>query len=236
MENGARKRKSERVLIIQEVEIDGRPRGQAIDLSMEGMYITTHERFERNAVIELKFQVEGHPIQAKAKVLYLHEGVGMGVRFFALQPRDLDRLKEFIEKALASQIQTNPHQKKVLIIDDTQFYQTVYQQRLLSEGFSVLVARNGVEGLKILFRERPSLVLLDLIMDGMDGYKVLHIIRSQPEIKEIPVIVSSVKGTPQEVGRAIELGAVDFLVKATTSPNKVVEKIKEVLRHRRPIA
>lgn len=234
-ENGEKKRRKERVLIVQEVEINGDASGQAIDLSTEGMYITTHGRFEKNETMNLRFRLEKRLIEVAAKAVYLHEGVGMGVRFIGLKPDDFTYLKEYIAKVTHSQSAANPNSKKVLIIDDTQFYQTVYRQRLLSEGFSVLVAQNGVEGLQLLFKERPALVLLDLIMDGMDGYKVLHIIRSQPEVKDIPVIVSSVKGTPNEVNRAIEMGAVDFLVKATTSPNKVVEKIKEVIRHRRPV-
>lgn len=233
-ENGEKKRRKERVLVVQEVEINGTASGQAIDLSTEGMYITTHEKFERNATITLRFFLEKHEIEVKAKVVYLHEGVGMGVRFVGLKPGDLDSLKGYIERLSHSHNASSSNHKKILIIDDTQFYQAVYRQRLLSEGFSVLVANNGIEGLKILFKERPALVLLDLVMDGMDGYKVLHIIRSQPEVKDIPVIVSSVKGASHEVDRAIGLGAVDFLVKATTSPNKVVEKIKEVMRHRRP--
>ncbi|GEM_PF-60909 len=232
-EGSEKKRRKERVLIVQEVEINGSTPGQAIDLSTEGMYITTHDLFGKNETVHLRFQLEKRLIEVKAKVVYLHEGVGMGVRFIGVKPEDFNYLKEYIEKASHAQGYSNANQKKILIIEDTQFYQTVYRQRLLSEGFSVFVARNGIEGLQILFKERPALVLLDLVMDGMDGYKVLHIIRSQPEVRDIPVIVSSVKGTAQEVNRAIELGAVDFLVKATTSPNKVVEKIKEVIRHRR---
>lgn len=233
-ESNEKKRRKQRVLVVQEVEINGAASGQAIDLSTEGMYITTHEKLEKNATITLRFCLEKHEVEVKAKVIYLHEGVGMGVRFIGLKPEDLDFLKGYVEKVSHSQTFSNSSHTKVLIIEDTPFYQAVYRQRLLSEGFSVLVADNGIEGLKILFKERPALVLLDLVMDGMDGYKVLHIIRSQPEVKDIPVIVSSIRGTPHEVNRAIDLGAVDFLVKATTSPNKVVEKIKEVIRHRRP--
>lgn len=234
-EESEKKRRKERVLIVQEVEINGSVSAQAIDLSTEGMYITTQHRFNKNETINLHFKLEERPIEVAAKVVYLHEGIGMGVRFFGLELEDLNHLRAYIRKASHSDVYSSSNLKKVLIIDDTQFYQTVYRQRLLSEGFSVLVARNGIEGLQILFKERPILVLLDLIMDGMDGYKVLHIIRSQPEVRDIPVIVSSVKGAPQEVNRAIELGAIDYLVKATSSPNKVVEKIKEVIRHRRPI-
>lgn len=231
-ENGEKKRRKERVLIVQEVKINGAVSGQAIDLSTEGMYITTPEKFEKNAMLTLRFRLKEHEMEVRAKVVYLHEGVGMGVRFVGLKPGDLDHLKGYIEKVSHAHSYSNSNQKKILIIDDTQFYQTVYRQRLLSEGFSVLVAHNGIEGLRLLFKERPALVLLDLVMEGMDGYKVLHIIRSQPEVKDIPVIVSSVRGATHEVDRAIEMGAADFLIKALTSPNKVVEKVKEVIRHR----
>lgn len=236
--DGARKRTRKRVLIMRELEIDGKPIGQAIDLSADGMYITTSAKFEKGAAISLKFQLENHPIETKARVLYLHEGIGMGVKFLALPHEDAARIKAFVDKASpARQSEPDLHRRnKILIIDDTPFYRTTYQQRFLSAGFSVQIAPNGVEGLKVLLQERPHLVLLDLVMDGMDGYKVLHIIKSHPEIKDIPVIILTVRGAAQEVSKAIELGAVDYLVKATTPPNKVVEKVKDVLRHRQPVS
>lgn len=236
-DEGAKKRKNKRVLIMQELAMDGKLMGQAIDLSMDGMYIATRAKFAKDAILTLRFQIEQYPIEAKARVMYQHEGIGLGVRFVSLKAQDAEQIRAHIEKvSTVRHVQHKTERKQILIIDDTNFYQTVYQNRLLAEGYSVLVARNGMEGLKILMKESPDLILLDLIMEGMDGYKVLQIIKSEPNLKGIPVVVFSVRGTTQEVSRAIALGAADFLVKAMTTPNQVMEKIKAVFRHRSSVS
>ena len=120
--------------------------------------------------------------------------------------------------------------EKVLIVDDTEFYQRAYQTKLLSAGYLTRVAGNGVEALKALMTEKPDLILLDLMMPIMDGFKVLQAVRANPDLQNVPVIVFSAKGASDEISKAFEAGANDFLVKATTTPNKVVEKIKEILQ------
>lgn len=120
--------------------------------------------------------------------------------------------------------------EKVLIVDDTEFYQKAYQNKLLSAGYITSVANNGVEALKALTTDKPDLILLDLMMPIMDGFKVLQTVKANPNLQNIPVIVFSAKGASEEISKALQAGASDFLVKATTPPNKVVEKIKEVLQ------
>jgi len=120
--------------------------------------------------------------------------------------------------------------EKILIVDDTEFYLKAYQSKLLSAGYLARVANNGVEALKALTVEKPDLILLDLMMPVMDGFKVLQAVRANPDLQNVPVIVFSSRGAGDEISKAYEAGANDFLVKATTTPNKVVEKIKEVLR------
>ncbi|NKE72600.1 response regulator [Candidatus Manganitrophus noduliformans] len=120
--------------------------------------------------------------------------------------------------------------EKVLIVDDTEFYQKAYQNKLLSAGYITSVANNGVEALKALTTDKPDLILLDLMMPIMDGFKVLQTVKANPNLQSIPVIVFSAKGASEEISKALQAGASDFLVKATTTPNKVVEKIKAVLQ------
>lgn len=120
--------------------------------------------------------------------------------------------------------------EKVLIVDDTEFYQKAYKNKLLSAGYITSVANNGVEALKALTTDKPDLILLDLMMPIMDGFKVLQTVKANPNLQSIPVIVFSAKGASEEISKALQAGASDFLVKATTTPNRVVEKIKEVLQ------
>jgi CheY-like chemotaxis protein len=118
---------------------------------------------------------------------------------------------------------------KILLVDDTEFYQKAYTTKLIAEGYLVTTANNGVEAIKALTADKPDLVLLDLMMPVMDGFKVLQTMKVDPNLKEIPVVVFSAKGNTDEIGKAIAAGAADFLVKATTTPNKVIEKINGVM-------
>lgn len=118
---------------------------------------------------------------------------------------------------------------KVLLVDDTEFYLKTYRIKLLSDGYEVSSATNGIEALKEIKTNKPDIILLDLMMPIMDGFKVLQRVKADPLLNSIPVIVLSAKGDMDEVAKAMEAGASDFLVKATTTPNKVVEKIKIVL-------
>jgi CheY-like chemotaxis protein len=118
----------------------------------------------------------------------------------------------------------------VLIVDDTEFYRKVYMTKLLSAGYLTRVATNGIEALKAMMTQKPDLILLDLVMPEMDGFKVLQAVRASPALNRIPVIVFSSKGSPEEIQKALQAGANDFLIKATTTPNKVIEKIESYLK------
>jgi adenylate cyclase len=119
---------------------------------------------------------------------------------------------------------------KILLVDDTELYQKMYKSKLLTHGYLVTTANNGVEALKAISTDKPDMILLDLMMPIMDGFKVLQTIKADPNLKEIPVVVFSAKGNPDEISKAITAGATDFLVKATSSPNKVVEKINQIMK------
>jgi CheY-like chemotaxis protein len=118
---------------------------------------------------------------------------------------------------------------KILLIEDSKVVQQMYRNKLTFENFNVLTADNGMEAIKILSKEKPDIILLDLMMPVMDGYKVLQVIKTDPKLSDIPVLVFSAKGQPEEVEKALNLGAAGYIVKATTKPNDVVEQIRKVL-------
>jgi len=118
---------------------------------------------------------------------------------------------------------------KILLVEDSKVVQQMYRNKLTFEQFQVLTADNGMEAIKVLSQEKPDLILLDLMMPIMDGYKVLQVVKTDPKLSDIPVLVFSAKGQPEEVEKALNLGAAGFIVKATTKPNEVVEQIRKVL-------
>jgi DNA-binding response OmpR family regulator len=118
---------------------------------------------------------------------------------------------------------------KILLVEDSKTIQQMYRNKLTFEQFQVLTADNGMEAIKILSQEKPDIILLDLMMPVMDGYKVLQVVKTDPKLSNIPVLVFSAKGQPEEVEKALNLGAAGYIVKATTKPNEVVERIRKVL-------
>ncbi|MDH4230410.1 MAG: response regulator [Nitrospirota bacterium] len=123
---------------------------------------------------------------------------------------------------------------KILLVEDSKAVQQMYRNKLTLEQFQVLTADNGMEAIKLLSGEKPDIVLLDLMMPVMDGFKVLQVIKTDSRLSGVPVLVFSAKGQPEEVEKALNLGAAGYIVKSTTKPNEVVEKIRTVLSQRPP--
>jgi DNA-binding response OmpR family regulator len=118
---------------------------------------------------------------------------------------------------------------KVLLVEDSPAIQAIYKNKLTLEQFQVITANNGMEAIKVLSQERPDIILLDLMMPVMDGYKVLQVIKTDSRLSKIPVLVFSAKGQTEEVEKALSLGAAGYIVKTFTKPNEVIDRIKAVL-------
>jgi CheY-like chemotaxis protein len=118
---------------------------------------------------------------------------------------------------------------KILLVEDSKVVQQIYRNKLVLEQFAVQTADNGMEAIKMLSQEKPDIVLLDLMMPVMDGFKVLQVIKTDPKLSDIPVLVFSARGQTEEIQKALQLGAAGYVVKATTKPNEVIENIRKVL-------
>ena len=119
--------------------------------------------------------------------------------------------------------------KKILIVEDDDFLSKMYAAKLDLEGFQVLEASTGVQGLKIAQKERPDLVLLDLNLPEMDGFEVLTRLKDAEDTKGIPVLVLTNYAQKDNIDRCLDLGADDYLIKAHFVPSEVIGKIKNIL-------
>ncbi|MBI5847263.1 MAG: response regulator [Nitrospirae bacterium] len=118
---------------------------------------------------------------------------------------------------------------QVLLVEDSKAIQQMYRNKLILEQFAVVTADNGMEAIKALALSKPDIILLDLMMPIMDGYKVLQVVKTDQKLKDIPVLVFSAKGQPDEVEKALSLGAAGYIVKSVTKPNEVIEKLRAAL-------
>lgn len=119
---------------------------------------------------------------------------------------------------------------KILIIEDDKFLRELITRKLTDEGFSIIEAVDGEDGLKKIKESKPDLVLLDLILPSIDGFEVLSKIKADASIASIPIIILSNLGQKEEVEKGLKMGAVDYLIKAHFTPGEIIEKIKNVLK------
>ncbi len=120
--------------------------------------------------------------------------------------------------------------KKILVVEDDVFLREMITRKLLLEKFEVVPANDGEEGIEKAKKEKPDLVLLDLILPGIQGYEVLSKIKEDKATAKVPVIILSNLGQKEEVEKGLKMGAVDFLIKANFDPDEIVTKIKSLLK------
>lgn len=120
--------------------------------------------------------------------------------------------------------------KKILFIEDESALQRALTTVLMEEGFDVRSAVTGEAGLELVAKERPDLIILDLILPGKDGFAVLDALKGNPATARIPVIIMSNLEASGDVQRALERGATTYLVKMNYQLDEVVEKITNILK------
>lgn len=120
--------------------------------------------------------------------------------------------------------------KKILVIEDDRFLRELIARKLSDDGFVIIEAMDGEEGLKKVKEEKPDLILLDLILPSIDGFEVLSQIKKDENLKSIPVIILSNLGQREEVEKGLKMGAVDYLIKAHFTLGEIIEKMKNILK------
>lgn len=115
--------------------------------------------------------------------------------------------------------------KRVLIIEDSLTYAAIVKEAVEDGGLEVFVATSGEEGIKLARQEKPDLILLDLMLPGISGYEVCRRLKQDPELKNIIVVVVSIKDRISEIAEAINIGAIDYVIKPS-SLYLLVKKVK----------
>jgi len=118
---------------------------------------------------------------------------------------------------------------KILLVEDDQLLVRLYQKKFTKEGFEVVIANDGNEGVVKAQNEQPDIILLDLMMPKATGYDMLQVLQGSPQLKNITVVVLTNLSSDVEEGRARAMGATDYWVKANNPPDVVVDRVKELL-------
>jgi len=120
--------------------------------------------------------------------------------------------------------------RKVLVVDDTKNIQLMLKEYLQNQGFEVLLAYDGLDGLRLFTQENPDLILLDIMMPNMDGYQLISKLRAE---SGVPVIMITAKQQEADVIRGFELGADDYITKPFRL-RELLMRIRAVMRRAAP--
>ena len=110
-------------------------------------------------------------------------------------------------------MKTKKNRKRILIVDDEESIVMFLTRRLRNWGYDVLTATSGREGLQIVERECPDLVLLDILMPEVDGREVCAEIKAKPKFATIPVVFLTALGMPEQIEEGFRVGPADYIVK-----------------------
>lgn len=116
---------------------------------------------------------------------------------------------------------------KILIVEDEDILRNVLQEKFKEEGFNVSVAERGDIVLSLAKKFKPNIILLDILLPEMDGIDILIALKDDNDLSSIPVIMLSNLSEDQKIKQALELGAVDYLIKTQHPINEVVERVNK---------
>ena len=125
--------------------------------------------------------------------------------------------------------------KDILIVDDEPSIVVPIQFLMQQQGYNVLVAENGEDALDMIYKYKPDLILLDIMLPRIDGYEVCDIVRLNPEYRDIKIIFLTAKGREVEIAKGLALGANAYITKPFSN-TELVAKVKELLDNINEIA
>lgn len=119
-------------------------------------------------------------------------------------------------------------QKKIiLVVEDEEPMQLVLRDVLKVEGYDVLEAKNGIEGLELALKEHPDLILLDILMPKMDGLEMLKNLRADEWGRKVPVIVLTNLSDNEDIAKAVEDDVFEYFVKTDIRIDEVIQRIRD---------
>jgi DNA-binding response OmpR family regulator len=117
----------------------------------------------------------------------------------------------------------------VLIVEDDAFMGSLLEQKFEQESLHIFLATNTEKAREIIKANRIAVILLDIVLPGMDGLSFLKELKATPNFKDIPVIITSNLGKPEEIEKGLAEGASDYIIKAQVSTSEIVQKVREIL-------
>lgn len=119
--------------------------------------------------------------------------------------------------------------RKILVVEDEEDIRTLVRYNLEAEGFAVVEASDGERGLNLAAKERPALIVLDLMLPGLSGLEVCRLLRTREETAQVPILILTARAAEVDKILGLEMGADDYVTKPF-SPREFVARVKAIIR------
>lgn len=120
--------------------------------------------------------------------------------------------------------------KKILLVEDDVFILELLADKLIKSGFEVSIAKNGEECMNVVKSLKPDVVLLDILLPKIDGFEILRQMKASQDLSNIPILIISNLGQKEEIQKARDLGANDYIIKANFTTSEIIHKINNILK------
>jgi two-component system, OmpR family, alkaline phosphatase synthesis response regulator PhoP len=117
----------------------------------------------------------------------------------------------------------------ILLIEDDPLIQKMYKNAFKFEGYDMLTANDGLEGIELAKSKKPSIILLDIMMPKLNGLDALKILKSDPDTKDIPVVMLTNLADEHDAEGALSKGALKYIVKSEHDPKEIIDVVKDVV-------
>ena len=116
--------------------------------------------------------------------------------------------------------------KEILIVDDEPGVVVALQFLLEQQGYNVLVAKRGEDALDLIYKYKPDLVILDIMLPGIDGYEVCEIVRLNPDYRDIKILFLTARSNEVEIAKGLALGADAYITKPFSTTSLLPQSMK----------
>jgi uncharacterized protein (TIGR02266 family) len=212
------------------------------DLSKGGMFLASEQFLPVNSTLSLKLELpsRGGELTVRCRVVYTRDQptaaktgkpAGMGIQFLDLDEQALTHIGQFIaEQSMAALDEAESSRKplSVLVVDDDHSSREAAAKPFRERGDTVRTATDGVDALAACLKDRPDVILSDVQMPRMDGWQLVRIVRSRPQLAQVPMLfLTRLRGEDERL-KGYQLGVDDFVPKPSR-PEELVARVERVV-------
>ncbi|MEO0561898.1 MAG: response regulator, partial [Chloroflexota bacterium] len=156
-------------------------------------------------------------------------GFSLGADAFIEKPLNRGRLLELVNKHVALEVGQSLSDARVMVVEDADDLREMMRRTLNKEGITVIEAANGRDALNLIAAgEKPSLILLDLMMPKLDGFQVVEALRTSEDNRNIPIVVVTAKELTEEDRRRLNGGIQRILQKGAYSRDQLLQEVSKL--------